>query len=221
MQDTTTIIFETLRNEILTLVIKPGEEISEASICKRFNASRTPVRSAFLKLEDIGLLDNRPYKPARASLLDRSIIKQQIFLRTTVEEKIIETFIKLNDKFAIADAEHILKKQKILLDSQNVAEEDFYKSDKEFHKVWFEKTENMYLWHLIQNMDVHYTRFRMLDLVGRRLFTEIYDEHLQLMSFIEKGDIENAKALINMHLQGGIRRLKSLLNSEYASYFTT
>ena len=38
--------------------VKPGERVSEQSICEAMNVSRTPVREALIKLCDDGYLDN-------------------------------------------------------------------------------------------------------------------------------------------------------------------
>ena len=45
-------MYQVLKNEILTLEIKPGEPMSENDLCKRFGVSRTPVRSALQRLRD-------------------------------------------------------------------------------------------------------------------------------------------------------------------------
>ena len=40
------LVYETLKQEILDLRLKPGQMISENDICERFGVSRTPVRDA-------------------------------------------------------------------------------------------------------------------------------------------------------------------------------
>ena len=46
------LVFETLKREILDLVLKPGQAISENEICQRFGVSRTPVRDAISLLKE-------------------------------------------------------------------------------------------------------------------------------------------------------------------------
>src|SRR3546814_17837593 len=45
-----------LRNAIVTMQIKPGEMLSEQEIADRLNVSRSPVREAFIKLGEAGLV---------------------------------------------------------------------------------------------------------------------------------------------------------------------
>ena len=45
------LVYETLKQEILDLRLKPGQMISENDICERFGVSRTPVRDALRLLQ--------------------------------------------------------------------------------------------------------------------------------------------------------------------------
>ncbi len=65
-KDIALVVFETLKNDILHLNIKPGETLLEANVCERFSASRTPVRTAFQRLSDSGLIQIIPYKGAKS-----------------------------------------------------------------------------------------------------------------------------------------------------------
>ena len=53
-------VYATLKNEILTGEISPGELLSENEIAKRFSISRTPVREALNKLACEGLTEVLP-----------------------------------------------------------------------------------------------------------------------------------------------------------------
>lgn len=47
-------VFDMLKQEILSLELKPGQAISENEICSRFDVSRTPVREALRRLQEQG-----------------------------------------------------------------------------------------------------------------------------------------------------------------------
>lgn len=213
-------VFETLKEDILHLNIKPGETILEQDICNSFSVSRTPVRTAFQRLSDIGLLEIIPYKGARASLINLSIVQQSIFMRSAIEEKVIKEYIDLYDEYSLCDLNNNLNKQRILLDSNDFTATQFYEIDGQLHKIWFDTTHYTYLWKLIQNLDVHYTRFKILDLVDdAKHFTEIQEEHLALVKAIENKDKDQASKLIEAHLQGGVRRLREQIVTKFSSYF--
>lgn len=220
-KDNASLVFETLKSDILQLCIKPGALISEQEVCKKFGVSRTPVRTAFQRLSDCGLLEIVPYKGARAALIDLSIVQQSIFMRSAIEEKVLKCYIDLYDEFSLCDVNSNLSKQKILLERNDFTSAQFYEIDGELHKIWFDRLGYTYLWNLIQNLDVHYTRFKILDLVDDAShFTEIVEEHKALVEAIENHNKEGAAAVIQKHLEGGVRRLQKEIGTKFASYFT-
>lgn len=65
--------YETLRREILSLELEPGQDLDEAGLVARLGLSRTPVREALIRLaadELVVLLPNRGAKVAPLDLAD-------------------------------------------------------------------------------------------------------------------------------------------------------
>ncbi len=212
-KDLATSIFETLKSEILSLLLKPGEELSETSLCKRFSASRTPVRTAIQRLVDISLVEIEPYQYIRVSKIDYGITKEMIFLRSSIEGRLIKDFILKATPFDIEDIEHNIRREKILL-SGDFKPSEFYKLDAEFHSYFYKKMDLMYIWSLI-NESVHYTRFRMLDIVKTGDFKAIFEEHEKMFEMIKNKDTSELQALIEYHFNGGLRRLENRSDEFY------
>lgn len=55
-------IYERLRQDILCLDMKPGEQLDEATLSKQFGMSRSPVREALIRLSMEGLVVTLPNK---------------------------------------------------------------------------------------------------------------------------------------------------------------
>lgn len=213
-------IFEILRKEILDLTIKPGEPLVESAICDRFNASRPPVRNAFQRLSDQGLLDIVPYRGVTVSLLDLDYIYQMVHLRSTLEYKILQDFIiSRPNPFVIEEMEHNIRKQEIFINQVTLDENEFYELDSELHKIWFDHQKCQGLWDLIQKQETHYTRFRLLDYVEIHNFRELYNEHVQLLEAIKNNSEIEIDAIIQKHLRGGLRRLGDKIFCEYREFF--
>lgn len=51
-----------MRNSIVSCELVPGASVSEAELCAKFSASRTPVREACRRLQDEGLLQIVPFR---------------------------------------------------------------------------------------------------------------------------------------------------------------
>lgn len=211
-------IYEKLKEEILTLKIRPGEKISENDICERFSVSRTPVRTAFQRLDTDGLLTIEPYKSTYASLLDLEQIEQLIYMRYAIESMVLRDFLLNIDLMTMEKIRYRLRQQEVLL-SGNFEAEDFYILDSKLHSIWFSHTKKDGLWQYIQGAQANYTRFRMLDIVAVKNFRQILDEHLELFAAIEAKNITVIEAIVKKHVYGGINRLGEKLTTEFTSYF--
>ena len=216
--DNSSLIYRTLKKEIVNLSIPPGTIITENEICERFSVSRTPVRTAFQRLSDQKFIKIVPYKETRVTLIDLHQIKQMIYMRTAIESKVVRDFIDLWNPLLIEKLRYFLRKQMVLLGTDFTPQE-FYVEDSAFHRIWFSAIDMVFLWRKIQHAQIHYTRFRMLDIVGVRDFGAIVQEHEKLFSLIEKKKKEEIEPFFTQHFNGGIRRLGKRIHSEYSGYF--
>ncbi|MDD3929871.1 MAG: GntR family transcriptional regulator [Sphaerochaeta sp.] len=213
-------IFSSLKHELLDLTIKPGEQILESAVCERFGSSRPPVRAAFQRLADLGLVDILPYKGVYASLLDLDYIHQMIHMRTKVEGQILVDFINSKpDAFLLEELEHNIRKQQIYISQNDVNINEFYSLDSEMHAFWFAACKCSGIWNLIQQQEIHYTRFRMLDFVATQKYEQIVGNHLELLEEIKAGRTESIDLILGKHLNGGLRRMGEKVLKEYGQYF--
>src|SRR5665213_3367237 len=81
----TNIIHEELRREIISLVRKPGDVVSEKEIAAGYGVSRTPVREAILKLADERLVETFPQAGTFVSQIPVAGLSEAILVRTTLE----------------------------------------------------------------------------------------------------------------------------------------
>ena len=66
--------YETLRHEILTMVLRPGEILDEVSVSRRFGTSRSPIREAIVRLSGEGLVTVMPNRSTIVSNLDLAML---------------------------------------------------------------------------------------------------------------------------------------------------
>ncbi len=74
---------------------------------------------------------------------------------------------------------------------------------------------------MIQKAQIHYTRFRMLDIAESRNFSAIIREHRELFQIIHEKRAGNITPLMHRHLYGSIGRLGEKLQTEFREYFIT
>ena len=95
-KDMASIIYEDLKEGILDLTLEPGSPVSEAALCERYEASRTPVRTALHRLADQNLIELLPYQQSTVSLIDFEAVKEFIYARVAIEDRVIRDFIALD-----------------------------------------------------------------------------------------------------------------------------
>lgn len=212
-------VYELLKTDILNLTLKPGQVLTEQEICEKYGISRTPSRDVLQRLRNDGLVIAIPYKANYVSLLNYDTIKQLIYMRTCLETQVIKDAIHNHMDELIVKLEANIAQQANLL-AHDFSPEEFFKIDSAFHRSWFEVTKKCAVWEQIQKSQVHYTRFRMLDIVVVKNFEAIHEEHKRLVELIKEKRIEEIEQYVANHLTGGIRRLGDKIFNEYAEYFT-
>lgn len=213
-------VYEVLKREILDLILKPGQLISENEICERFGVSRTPVRNALRLLEDHKYIVVVPYRGVYVTLLNLSNIKQMIYMRLAVELMILEDFINMEDNSnAIDDIKYMIRKQESIIKESGFTPEQFYRLDAKMHEIWFLATRKEKLWETIQAQRLHYTRFRMLDFDTETDFNRIIKEHKNILYLIEKKNYIELKKAMKDHLYFSMKRMRYQIDVEYKDYF--
>ncbi len=214
-------IYQILEKEIIDLDIKPGQNLSEHTLCSRFSVSRTPIRSVLQRLQLNGLVTVTPYKGTVVTLLDFEIINQIIYQRIAVETMVLRDFVNNCDPVDVERIRHNIKTMQALLAEKIFETNSFYEIDSLLHEIWFRSTRKMYLWECFQKAQCHYSRFRMLDIVETKNFIEILHEHQEILALVENKDIDAIEPLMKKHLYGGITRLGHLIFTDFKSYFVS
>jgi DNA-binding GntR family transcriptional regulator len=78
-------VYEDLRAKIVALALKPGEALSRPSLAESYGLSQTPVRDAFLKLQQEGLVEIYPQSRTMVTRIDVAQAREAQFLRTAIE----------------------------------------------------------------------------------------------------------------------------------------
>lgn len=212
-------VYESLKNDILDLRLKPGQLLKETEICEKFGVSRTPVRDAIRLLQEQGFVKNVPYQGVFVTLLSLNYIKQMIYMRVAVETNVIRDFAVSAKELVLEDVRYLIRKQEVLLQDPGFTPEQFYRIDAQMHAVWFEATKRTVLWDMLQKQDLYYTRFRMLDFTTETDFTRIIKEHKQLLACIEAKDFKGIEDVLKEHLYYSMKRMRHQIDVEYRDYF--
>lgn len=212
-------IYRLVRDDILNLALEPGEMFTEQIISEKYNVSRTPSREVIQRLKNEGLVFSIPYKSTFVTLMSIDNILQLIYMRIAIESMVLRDLIVDIDERVIAELEYYLKLQKILISKEGFRAEEFYSLDSKFHKIWYKAINKDIVWDEIEKAHIHYSRFRMLDIVVVKHFEEIYEQHNNFLNLIKNKKFDEIEEAIGRHLHGGAVRLGEKIYTEYKDYF--
>lgn len=217
-------LYKQIEDEIVTLKIPPGEILSENTLCKRLNISRTPVRSLLQRLAQNGFVQIVPNRGTIVTAIDLNIASQGIYQRLAVECMVLRDFLNICSPTDMARLSYI-HQQLLEIGSDYPEKEDFdinhfLSVDLSAHQVWFQATNKMYLWETLTRPQADYSRFIRLDIMKGGNVPDVLKEHEELLYVIEEKAFDAIEPLLKRHLYGGVRRLGGqIFSEEYKDYF--
>lgn len=196
-------IMRQLKEDILSLRLKPGTMLSETALSEQFQLSRTPIRDILKQLSLEDYLDIYPKKGNIVSYIDLESVEQIIYLRLALEKEILKDLagsLPLKGQHELRD---ILARQQEVID-RSEGTEAFLHLDDAFHQTLFQLAGREFLWQVIQQFNVHYIRYRKLHMLRKDKLAEIRSEHQQLLDLIVRGEREQIDGLLHHHLRSDI-----------------
>ena len=203
-----------LRDEIVTMALKPGDVISESDIAGRYGVSRQPVREAFIRLAQQGLLLIRPKRATVVKKISPEGVRQSRFIRESIEVEIVRR-VAANP----GDAGAVLKA--LIVDQETASEADdhrgFHTLDELFHRTLARLAGVEYAWQLIDDHKMQLDRVRYLTL-GVSSSRVAIGEHKMIAAAVAAGDVPRAEAAMRAHLARAEILLSQTI-SDYPDYF--
>ncbi|GHT64438.1 GntR family transcriptional regulator [Spirochaetia bacterium] len=209
-------VYKALRDSIINLNLAPGTAISEKEISLRFNVSRTPVRETFIHLSKEGLVKVIPQKETLVSLIDLRRVKQEFFLRESLEPAVLEPFLRHCGSAHFAELTALLDMQSAALSRS--AYTDFINYDDRFHQIFFEAAGQELGWEVLSGISGHYHRVRMLTVRSAGIVDEKVNEHRNILSALKKKDADKAQGLLYAHIHK-LDMEEKLLREKFPAYF--
>uniref|UniRef100_UPI003FF06BE8 GntR family transcriptional regulator n=1 Tax=Candidatus Limivicinus sp. TaxID=3030905 RepID=UPI003FF06BE8 len=211
-------VYRTLRDKIICMELKPGTIISTQEIADCMSVSRTPVREAFIRLQREDLLDVTPQRSTVVSKINMSRVYQERFIREALEIEVIQKFIDVAKPNIIECMRSNIEKQYTAIAERRYI--DFLELDNDFHQAAFVETNEELGRSIVQQMNGHYDRIRLISAWEGQIVSTAMQEHEKYVEYIERGDVSKARKLLRMHLQA-LREQEELLVTNWSEYFNT
>ena len=192
--------YETLRDEILSLVLEPGALLDETSLAERFGMSRSPVREALIRLAGDDLV---------VTLSNRSTIVAPIDIQSFPKYvEALDIAQRMNTRLAAElrtdeDLRIIARRQKDFEAAVKTKRHlQMSEANRQFHMAIAHAGRNPYLAAFYERLLDHGRRMLHLHFdylergQGGYLLT---DEHAQMLEAIRDRDVARADALAHAH----------------------
>ena len=210
-------VYEDLRGKILSLALKPGEALSRPHLADSYGLSQTPVRDAFLKLEQEGLVEIYPQSRTVVTKIDVDQAREAQFLRVSIELETVRALALDPDKRRLAPAEQILARQRLaILDPGNLS--SFSLLDGGFHLSLCTAVGHPELWQLIVLRSGHIDRLRNLNLPDPGKATTILADHAEILHALISSHAAAAEKAVRQHLTGTLSAVEQI-KERYPTYF--
>lgn len=207
---------EELTAAIRDLRLTPGAVVSESDLASRLGVSRTPLREAISRLVDHGLLSVVAQVGTRVALIDVRDVEQAVFIRSALETAAFR-------EACTVDVPDVTTLRRIL-DRQEQAQSDvdvttFFDTDEELHQEIFRLGRHPEVWSVVRRSKLQLDRLRRLILPEAIATRGLIEEHQQLVSLLERRDVEAGVDLIAVHARHVLEELPDI-RSRYPAYFT-
>ena len=209
--------YRVLKENILSLVLRPGEAISETEMSKILEISRTPIREALVHLKNEALIDVYPQKGTFVSLLDFTLIEEAEFMRTVLEQEVIKLATLSFPEDSLVALEKNLNSQRRIAEFSPSAFE-FFNLDNNFHEIIFKGCNKSNVWEQIKIISSHLNRIRLLDAVERESLKLTLLQHEEIFNLIKNKDVTNVDKVIKNHVSSFHAQLEKLYK-KYPKFF--
>lgn len=192
------VVFNTLRQAILTGELKPGERLMELHLANKLGVSRTPIREAIRKLELEGLVTMIPRRGAEVAQITEKSMNDVLEIRRAVDALCVELAcdrISKEELEKLKSACDSFEKAVYGKDAKKIAQ-----ADVELHDIIVQATGNQRLIQLVNNLSEQMYRYRYEYIKDASQHERLIEEHRIIYESIVKKDKETASQAARMHI---------------------
>ena len=191
-------VFDQIRRAIVQMQLRPGNSLSEAEVARQLGVSRQPVREAFIKLAEIGLVEVRPQRGTFVVLISKREVQNARFIREAVEVAVARKAA------AEAGAADIEKLRAIVDEQKSMAAADdhagFLRLDEAFHETLAASADCGHAWRVLESLKAQMDRVRFLSIADATPYAKLIDQHTAIVDAIAAHAPDQADAAIRAHM---------------------
>lgn len=192
------VVFNTLRQAILTGELKPGERLMEIHLANRLGVSRTPIREAIRKLELEGLVTMIPRRGAEVAEITEKSLQDVLEVRRALDALSVELAC---DRISEAELEQLEIACKTF--EEAIAVKDLKKiahADVALHDIIVKATGNARLVQMVNNLSEQMYRYRFEYIKDESNHQRLIEEHRIIYESLKQKEKEVASQTAKLHI---------------------
>ena len=205
-------IYAKLKERIFKGLIKPGNRLFEVEVARDYQASRTPVREAFRRLEQDFLVERIAQGGVRIPEIDMASAEDLFNLRSVLECYTIELACERITPEQITLLRQIRAQAFELLKVDTANNEyvlrQFVDLNSQFHDTIYRATGSKFLVRTINNLREIVLSMRAMSVQADNACHESWQEHSLLIDYLSQGDKVAASNLIKIHISNAHNQFK-------------
>lgn len=192
-------IFEMMRTDIVLGVLKPLDPLREVDIAARLGVSRTPVREALLRLQNLGLVEIFPQSGTRVAPIRPEKVRAAQLIREAVEVEVVRRACRAATDRAVDGLGHLIEDQ--MMAAKRNDPRRVFELDEEFHRAIYLAAGLRTVADELEDLKSHLNRLRFVSVNWPRRADEIIGEHQRILSALQARDEAAAGAAMTRHLR--------------------
>jgi DNA-binding GntR family transcriptional regulator len=197
-------VYAELKQDVATCVLAPGFSVSEAELCKRYHASRTPIREACRRLCDESLVQINPFRGYIITPLTIEEYRNLYEVQSILDPMIAGLAAERANDVQFKEIEHWASYE--YHPNQKNSYYTFLEWNKRFHIAIAEATGNRNLVEIVSNMQARLMRYFYLVIVMDSYGQQLVAEHREIVRAIRSGNAQAARERAAEHIRNTVTR---------------
>jgi DNA-binding GntR family transcriptional regulator len=198
-------LHQVLRNAIVRAELEPGAALSEAEIAGRYGVSRQPVREAFIRLAQEGLVEIRPQRGTYVKKIVAAEVFDARFVREVLEVAIAREAARCIDHEGINCLRDLLLAQR-----KARTNAEFLAVDEAMHQKIAQIARRESAWQVIDQIKAQMDRVRYLSYNELNPADRLIAQHEEIVEAIAAHDPEAAEAAVRGHMADLLTQVPAL-----------
>lgn len=206
------VVFNTLRQAILTGELKPGERLMEIHLANRLGVSRTPIREAIRKLELEGLVTMIPRRGAEVAQITEKSMSDVLEVRRAMDALCVELAcdrMGQEELYSLQKACEAFEQAVKLKDVKGIAQ-----ADVALHDIILQATGNQRLVQLVNNLSEQMYRYRFEYIKDVSQHGRLIEEHRIIYESLVRKDKVTASQAAKMHIDNQEKAIMNQIRLE-------